>query len=616
MKRLFSLRQKLILKLLAGGHCKECGKKLGNSFAGDHTVPFSKGGKTLISNGQAICHICNLKKGARVMQLRPWQIEANAKALKWLVEASRDKHFLINAAPGAGKTIAACTIAKNLIEMGEIDRVVVIAPRVEVVKQWAQDYHRITNRFMGRVIGSDDNVDIDVCATWAAVQGLLDGFQAVCRSHRVLVICDEHHHAAVRAAWGDGASNAFADAKYVLILTGTPIRSDRKQSIWMAYDDAGQIDHPEEGSYTLSYGEAVDLDYCRPATFHRHEGRFTVDLDDGEVVSVSGERAAELTPSLKRIPGLQRALNFYRLACTPQYGPDNKTPRVDGYQGTMIEWASSKLTDLRYRMPNAGGLVIAPNIEMAEYMAKLIEAMEGEPPVVVHSQMGNVDGKIDSFRHTDKRWIVSVAMISEGVDIARLRVLIYLPNALTELAFRQGIGRVVRTSGPNDDTRAYVVMPSFDILEAYARRVEEEMSPSARVDSGPAKTKMCPVCTSEVQLSAKDCDVCGHTFPVDPPRFKPCHACDGLNTMSAKACQHCGQSFGTNFILTLDEAIRAGAIVRGLDVDEDDVREGEAISENVRKLVVGSGDEKLLKVIRQLPEESWARLKRLMTDGE
>lgn len=78
------------------------------------------------------------------MQLRPWQTEANAKALKWLVEAREDKHFLINAAPGAGKTIAACVIAKNLIEMGEIDRVVVIAPRVEVVKQWANDFNRVT----------------------------------------------------------------------------------------------------------------------------------------------------------------------------------------------------------------------------------------------------------------------------------------------------------------------------------------------------------------------------------------------------------------------------------------------------------------------------------------
>lgn len=145
--------------------------------------------------------------------------------------------------------------------------------------------------------------------------------------------------------------------------TGTPIRSDGERSVWLAYDDAGAINHPEEGTYTLTYGEAVDLGYCRPV--------------------------------------------------------------------------------------------------------KLLEAIEGEAPMIVHSQMNNPDARIKAFRNTDKRWIVSVAMISEGVDIKRLRVLVHLPNALTELAFRQAIGRVVRTQGHDDDTRAYVVMPCTETFEAY-----------------------------------------------------------------------------------------------------------------------------------------------------
>jgi len=547
------------------------------------------------------------------MQLRDWQSKAITKALHWLVTKAEDKHFLINAAPGAGKTIAACMVAKHLIEQGLIDRVVVIAPRVEVVRQWAHDFHLVTKRFMGKVSGTGDQIEFDVCATWAAIEGLQDAFHAVCQSSRVLLICDEHHHAAVSAAWGANADSAFSNAKYVLILTGTPIRSDQKASVWLAYDDQGAIDHPEEGTFTLTYGQAVDLGYCRPATFHRHEGRFTVDLEGGEHVVITSKQPAELTPTLARIPGLQRTLNFYKLACTPQYEANNRTPRVDGYQATMIEWASSKLDDLRYRLPNAGGLVIAPSIEMAEYMVKLIERMEGETPAIVHSQMPNVEGRIEAFRHTEKRWLVSVAMISEGVDIPRLRVLIYLSGALTELAFRQAIGRVVRTGGPDDDTRAYVIMPSFEILEVFARRIEEEMSAAAKQDEGRPKTKKCPACTTEAPLAAKFCEVCGFEFPKVAPRFKPCAKCGGLNTLSAKDCQHCGQSFGANFVLTLDEALRAGAIVRGMDIDEADVQEGEAMAESVRKLVMASGDEKLVRVIKQLPEESWARLKKLMT---
>ena len=38
--------------------------------------------------------------------------------------------------------------------------------------------------------------------------------------------------------------------------------------------------------------------------------------------------------------------------------------------------------------------------------------------MLVHSQMPNADNKINIFRdNPNKRWIVSVAMISEGVDI-------------------------------------------------------------------------------------------------------------------------------------------------------------------------------------------------------
>ncbi len=547
-------------------------------------------------------------------KLRPWQQEAHHKALTWLVKDRQDHRFLINAAPGAGKTRGSCALAKTLLELGEIDRVIVIAPRAEVVNQWADDFRQVTGRYMSKVTAKDGDIHqlgLDVCATWAAVQGLQDAFQAVCRAARVLVICDEHHHAAVQAAWGEGADSAFATATFTLVLTGTPIRSDGAESVWLPYDDAGAIDYPDGGTYTLTYGQAVDLGYCRPVTFHRHEGRFTVDLEDGQAVQVSGQQPAAFPRPLARIPGLQRALDFYRLACTGKCEADGRTPLATGYQATMLDSAAQKLDELRLRLPNAGGLVIAPTIEMAEYFARLIEQLEGEAPVLVHSQTPNPDLKIKTFKNTDKRWLVSVAMISEGVDIPRLRVLVYLPNALTELAFRQAIGRVVRTFGPDDDTRAYVVMPSFDTFERYARRVEEEMPPSQRVPREP-KSKRCPTCGQECALGDQECASCGHEFPAPPARFKPCPQCASLNPKSAAACTTCGTTFTTGFTLTLDEALRTGAIVRGMDLEEREVQEAEQIAPIIRGRVLQSGDEKLVRILKVLPDESWARLRDIL----
>ncbi|MED5462983.1 MAG: helicase-related protein, partial [Pseudomonadota bacterium] len=345
----------------------------------------------------------------------------------------------------------------------------------------------------------------------------------------------------------------------------TPIRSDGEHSVWLAYDDYGRIDHPEDGTYTLTYGQAVDLGYCRPVTFHRHQGEFSVDLADGVKVQISGDQAAVITGRLARIPALQRALGFYRLATTPLFEPDGHTPLLTGYQASMVEWGNQKLVELRDRMPDAGGLVIAPSIEMAEYMSDLIERIDGEKPMLVHSNVSNADGKIDAFRNTDKKWLVSVAMVSEGIDIQRLRVLLYLPSAQTELAFRQAVGRVVRTRGYDDDTRAYAIIPAFSTFEQYARRIENEMSATARAQHSAPRTRRCPVFIAECGLRVKTCHGCGHEFPERAIPSKVCDDCQTVNPMTAVTCRACGSSFTPSFVLTLDEALRTGAIARGMD---------------------------------------------------
>ena len=160
------------------------------------------------------------------IMLRNWQGEALAKALNWLVEKRSDRHFLINAAPGAGKTICASVIAKRLIELDEIDRIIVIAPRAEVVKQWGEEFKFVTGRHMTKVTGADGDVSdfgLDLCATWQAIESLRDAFQAVCKLGKTLVICDEHHHAAVKAAWGEKAGDAFADAKIIAMPSVHPL---------------------------------------------------------------------------------------------------------------------------------------------------------------------------------------------------------------------------------------------------------------------------------------------------------------------------------------------------------------------------------------------------------
>ena len=557
-------------------------------------------------------------------QLRPWQAEVLVKSVNWYTDPETDNRFLIDAAPGAGKTLAACIIAAELLDKQLIDRVIVIAPRSEVVNQWAKEFKNCTGLFMGKVTGSDEDyvsMEYNLCATWAAVQGLSAGFQEVCRRSRTFVICDEHHHAAVAAAWGGSADSAFDDAEYVLILSGTPVRSDGEQTVWLAYNENGTLDRSKGGSYTLTYGEAVDLGYCRPVTFHRHQGHFDVRIDETRTVRVSGcgnsRSADEVDEFVKEYPPLKKVLNFYKLAQTPIYCDNTNKPDLSAYQGSMLEEASLKLDEVRLKMPNAGGLVIAPNIQMAEYFCELIKEFEGEEPVLVHSEKPGSDRKIAAFRETDCRWIVSVAMISEGVDIPRLRVLIYLSNSQTELSFRQSIGRIVRTSGYNDSTRGYVVMPAFEIFDVFAKRIEAEMPAVVKAPTEP-KFKTCPICENQCGLHDKECHSCGHVFEKKerPPRQKVCHECGSLNPINAETCINCGASFSHAFSVSLADALRDGAIVRGIDLTEDEVRNAEKFADDFETAVLRDGDAVLMGILSKLPRELLLRLSTLAREHE
>lgn len=65
MRRLFGKRQRRILAWQAAGRCVRCGQVLDEHFHADHVIAYSKGGKTVTRNGQALCPTCNMSKGSR-----------------------------------------------------------------------------------------------------------------------------------------------------------------------------------------------------------------------------------------------------------------------------------------------------------------------------------------------------------------------------------------------------------------------------------------------------------------------------------------------------------------------------------------------------------------------
>ena len=140
--------------------------------------------------------------------------------------------------------------------------------------------------------------------------------------------------------------------------------------------------------------------------------------------------------------------------------------------------------------PDAGGLVIASDQDHARAIAARLGSISGERPELVMSDEPGASRRIADFAASDRRWLVSVLMVSEGVDIPRLRVGVYATAARTELFFRQVVGRFIRATPRPRRQMSYLLMPADPRLKALAHEIELErrhaldLSPGAEEDEG------------------------------------------------------------------------------------------------------------------------------------
>ncbi len=87
------------------------------------------------------------------------------------------------------------------------------------------------------------------------------------------------------------------------------------------------------------------------------------------------------------------------------------------------------------------------------------------------------------------RWIITVRMVSEGVDIPRLRVGVYATNVRTELFFRQIVGRLIRYTPGLREQSAILFMPADETLINYALSIKEEREHVLAPDNEDDETK-------------------------------------------------------------------------------------------------------------------------------
>jgi superfamily II DNA or RNA helicase len=396
--------------------------------------------------------------------LRSWQKEATEA-----VRAHSAASFLASATPAAGKTTFGLHIAHRMLSAGFVSRVVVAGPTTHICRQWAADAARYGIDLEPNRPNSDGPESADfhgVAVTYQTIAAGPEMHRLAADRRTTLLIADEPHHMGDLAAWGLRTRKAFDGARFRLLLSGTPFRSDNSAIPWVTYDEDGL----SQADYVYGYPQALVDRVCRPITFLPYDGEMEW-VSDGRLRSADFDLLLPAAESARRL----------RTALSPE----------GEWMGHVLRDADARLGEVRADgNPDAGGLVIASDQEHARAIAARLGSIAGQQPELVMSDEPGASRRIADFASSDRRWLVSVLMVSEGVDIPRLRVGVYATAARTELFFRQVVGRFIRTTPGPRLQMSYLLMPADPRLKALAHEIEMErrhsldLSPDAEEDEG------------------------------------------------------------------------------------------------------------------------------------
>jgi len=314
-RRRFSDREKAAIYAAAAGHCQcdgcaacgpdGCNALLTEGWHADHDLPWSRGGKTSLTNGRALCPPCNRKKGDHVQyrdtfKPRPFQREVVNSVLDGM--ASGRRTTIVQASPGSGKTLAYQAVATYAYREGLADLVAVFAPRIILAEQCETDWmgrHPVTGALSGNFeffdtrsrfgkirhvpnrapLTQPGETGVGFVSTYSTlVTSQVFEDWAMEHEGRFLLIADEAQFCGA----GEDGTRAGALivrlhelAAHTLLLTGTPYRSDGQQLVLAEYDEAD-----EQGKRRLLYNAKADY---RDGVREGYLRRFEATLFDARV---------------------------------------------------------------------------------------------------------------------------------------------------------------------------------------------------------------------------------------------------------------------------------------------------------------------------------------------
>lgn len=407
---------------------------------------------------------------------RTWQKEALSKVTA-IWNEDPDKKVLVAAGTGSGKTVFGGFSSQVGFQEFNVDLVMSVSPSVNIKMGWRDMFERMGTKAHAKATNESMRLRLDlgknpvedlraICITYAQLAKDYELFYEICRRKNVLLIADEVHHADDQESFGRALAYIADAAKLKLALSGTPFRSNGGALAMceskVEVDETGKPVRRVVPDYAFSYGDAIYQNACRPVEFVKVFGKSTTlykNLNTGNV----WQKVIDLANASKS-DTLGHILN-----------PE------DSFVKRMIEEALCALTDIKYTDKRAGMLVVAKDIDHGKRIAQRVQEICQANPnwskyslVEVYSDSPGVHDRIKALQNDRTDIVITVRMLSEGVDVKRLRVGLYASDYRTRMFFTQFVGRFVRWEDRLDDSQhARVIIPAHPDLLLFALEIEQ-----------------------------------------------------------------------------------------------------------------------------------------------
>jgi superfamily II DNA or RNA helicase len=418
---------------------------------------------------------------------RRWQIEAEAAERQY--HADGGTKALLAACPGAGKTEYGVRAACNFFNEQGGQLVIVVAPTVNIKLNWYDAFlsagFKVTADVQNAVIrdrleaGHSISEDFEViCITYDQLSSALfttkagwSLFSVYCQRMRTMIIGDEIHHADDQAAYGAGLRTVSDYAARRLALSGTPFKTDGGALSMcesdIGIDENGRPVRRVKPFYDYSYGQALnDGGVCRSVEFGIVYGRAKCTYAS----LLTGDTFEKVISGHRRDDSLE-----------PLLDPDGD------YLPTLLDEGLARLDALRAHHRNAAMLVVAMDHDHAGRITAMLKdrcQRRYNVQLLLHDTE-RVHDRISSLERDNTDIVVTVRMISEGIDVKRFRVGVFATNWKTQLFFIQFIGRFLRWQNElGDGQHAWVIFPGHVLLVEFAQKIEEMIRDSVLAIGG------------------------------------------------------------------------------------------------------------------------------------